>query len=238
MGVARLSLIRYLPRVTRFTGTAARTTCLALSLGLSGLAAGTSCATLNYEATHRESQTSMQGDTYPGDIYFDERLEEVALYTSVPSDGEFIYDEEAGTLMATPESGHQVLERVQLQFPTMENPLKLIGFIKYRPEQRWRKGLCYWQVPLFWITLGAWAIVPLNYPCHSAIWHTGSLREVAGEDTRKLILEDALKAEALRLQGNAVVLAFIADQGATGWIVRLKDRPVPAPVEPGRRKKR
>lgn len=32
-------------------------------------------------------------------------------------------------------------------------------------EDGWRKGLCYWQVPVTWLTLGLWAVVPLNYPC-------------------------------------------------------------------------
>lgn len=37
------------------------------------------------------------------------------------------------------------------------------GFPDY--EQGWRKGLCYWQAPLTWVTLGLWAVIPVNYPC-------------------------------------------------------------------------
>jgi hypothetical protein len=39
------------------------------------------------------------------------------------------------------------------------------GFYDYAPDQSWRKAYCWWQVPLSWVTIGIWAILPPYYPC-------------------------------------------------------------------------
>jgi hypothetical protein len=39
------------------------------------------------------------------------------------------------------------------------------GFYDYAPDQSWRKGYCWWQVPLGWLTIGIWAITPFYAPC-------------------------------------------------------------------------
>jgi hypothetical protein len=35
----------------------------------------------------------------------------------------------------------------------------------YREDERWRVGYCAWQVPLGWVTVGLWGLVPIHYPC-------------------------------------------------------------------------
>ncbi|MEM9692304.1 MAG: hypothetical protein AAGA56_07155 [Myxococcota bacterium] len=42
----------------------------------------------------------------------------------------------------------------------------LVGFPEY--DDGWRKGLCYWQAPLHWLTLGLWMLVPTDYACNTA----------------------------------------------------------------------
>ena len=87
------------------------------------------------------------------------------------------------------------------------------------PHQRWRRGLCYWQVPIAWLTLGIWHLVPLYYPCIPAIWHTGALREVAGEEKRIAILRSGLRAEACRLGATAIIGVAIDDTGVTTAVI-------------------
>ena len=195
-----------------------------LAASFIGASAQLGCATLNYSATHVKPVVPGQPLARPGkevldgDIPFDARLDPIKIFTSDDVPG-FHYDKESSQLEAAPGSGNRVLGRVKLEFPAMENPALSFWFRSYRPEQSWRRSYCYPQVPLLWITLGLWAIVPLNYVCPPAPWHTGSLRELAGHEERKRLLYDALRAEAVRKGGNAVVNAYITHTNANGWIV-------------------
>lgn len=186
------------------------------------------CATPNYQAVHKASPASPPVPPNIGDIPFDPSHDAVTIIEELEPPG-FSYDRARNELVAAPGSGHEVVTWVQLTFPLLENPGRVFWFIRYRPEQRWRKGYCYWQVPLLWVTLGAWHIVPLHYVCPVAPWHVGALREIAGKDQRREILRDGLQAEAVRAGGNAVVGAKIFDQGATGWIVRMGEGAPAAP---------
>ncbi len=41
-----------------------------------------------------------------------------------------------------------------------------MGFYEYNADESLRRGYCYWQVPLHWLTLGLWYVVPTDYPCN------------------------------------------------------------------------
>lgn len=76
----------------------------------------------------------------------------------------------------------------------------------------WRKVYCYPQVPLTWLTLGIWQVIPLSYPCAAPArfdrqfaWHqVRHLAAAAGADTA--IVE-------LKMNGEEIVVAW-------GWLLR------------------
>jgi hypothetical protein len=179
------------------------------------------CSTPNHRATHRPSLSSNKTEVYDNDIKISEASKAIEVYEELEDVPGFTFDEKQGLLIAEAGSGHEVLTRVGLVFPGMENPGMAFWFRKYRPEQRWRKGLCYWQVPLAWLTLGIWKVVPLGYPCDPVIWHTGGLRKIGGRDQRRALLRHGLQIEAERLGGDAIMLGFVSDQAANGWVVKL-----------------
>jgi hypothetical protein len=67
----------------------------------------------------------------------------------------------------------------------------LMGFYDY--NESWRNGFCYWQVPLHWLTLGIWYIIPTDYPCDI---YEGRSVEATNERKRRVIktLQRAAKA--------------------------------------------
>lgn len=60
---------------------------------------------------------------------------------------------------------HQIIGKFKLGTSVFATGhLTLFGFHDYR--QNWRKGYCYPQVPLTWVTATFWALVsPTSYPC-------------------------------------------------------------------------
>jgi len=183
------------------------------------------CAPLNYEARHRTVQSnvvdSIGQKSIPGDIPFDARIEEVQVYNDYSVEG-FVYDEEAHELKAVPGTGNQVVGHVHLHFPQLKNPYIQYWFRDYRPGGGWRTALCYPQVPLTWLTLGLWSLIPTYYVCMNAPWHVGWWATLAGKQTRKQVLLDGVRAEAVRLQGNAVLGFHVNHKTAFGWIVVRK----------------
>jgi hypothetical protein len=81
-------------------------------------------------------------------------------------------------------------------------------------EDTWRRGLCWWQVPLQWVTLGFWSVVPTSYPCHptayrsKAAWveSVRTLAEVADATGVIMTYADDDQKEALRTLGFLVRL--------------------------------
>lgn len=83
----------------------------------------------------------------------------------------------------------------------------------YKETERWRTGLCVWQVPLSWATLTLWSwLSPTYYPC----------RVGAGEEEdRRAEIVATLQRTTKALGGDLVVVAgfggvdFITVQGQT-----------------------
>jgi hypothetical protein len=84
-------------------------------------------------------------------------------------------------------------------------------------EDSWRKGVCYWQIPLHWVTMGLWAMVPTSYPCFT----TPARSKIS-------LVRDA-KTLAAASGADTVIVSFVgANQeeavGAAGLLIRLDPR--------------
>lgn len=83
----------------------------------------------------------------------------------------------------------------------------------------WRKGLCYWQRPLMWMTIGLWHLVPIYYPC--------GVRSLAPKEE----VINAARNLVQDLGGNMFVGTYVRAhddraEGIVGFVVRT--------VEPAR----
>ena len=86
------------------------------------------------------------------------------------------------------------------------------GFFDY--EAAWRRGLCWWQVPLEWVTLGFWTAVPTSYPCHPTMFR------------EKEAWVESVKALANAAGASSAIMSYIdADQqeakGVVGFLIKL-----------------
>jgi len=96
-----------------------------------------------------------------------------------------------------------------LNFPTF---WFTASFFDY--EATWRRGLCWWQVPLEWVSLGFWSVVPTSYPCHPTIFRS------------KAAWVDSVKALAQAAGASSAIMSYIdADQkearGTVGFLIKL-----------------
>jgi hypothetical protein len=74
-------------------------------------------------------------------------------------------------------------------------------FADYDPT--WRKGYCYWQVPLTWVTLGLWqALVPISYPCAGG----KLMHDVAIEQVKTLAVVVGANLVVLEIKENEEVV--------------------------------
>lgn len=79
-------------------------------------------------------------------------------------------------------------------------------FYPYREDESWRKGYCYWQVPLNWVTIFVWAQLPLYWTCKPSAPSDQGLRE-------KLIAQQAQKIAVTT--GSEAVIVFFKDTSVT-----------------------
>ena len=92
-----------------------------------------------------------------------------------------------------------------------------LWFYGYKESEKWRTGLCSWQVPLSWVTITMWSwLSPTYYPC----------RVTAGdEEARRADIVETLQRATKALGGNLVVVAgfgginFLTVNGHTGAVV-------------------
>lgn len=114
---------------------------------------------------------------------------------------------------------HQLLGKFAL-LPGNGGFVSAISFADYKDS--WRKGYCYWQAPLGWVTLTLWNfLVPLNYPC----WGDASM-------TKKDAVAEA-KQVAKAAGGDLVIMTYAGTgmtgdanyvYGAVGFIVKVDPR--------------
>ncbi len=100
-----------------------------------------------------------------------------------------------------------------------------IQFLDYKSG--WRKGYCYPQVPLGWVTLTIWNIFsPLNWPCHGSY------------STEKVELIENARRLAAAAGGDLVVMEFQGVSGrdhaswGRGFIISRDPRTDPGRAEP------
>jgi hypothetical protein len=77
-----------------------------------------------------------------------------------------------------------------------------LWFYPYKEGERWRTALCAWQVPLSWVTLDLWQLLPTYLPCRVG---TGTADERRAEMVRAM--QRATKA----LGGDLLVVARFED---------------------------
>jgi hypothetical protein len=88
------------------------------------------------------------------------------------------------------------------------------AFPEYR--QGWRKGVCYWQQPLVWVSLTLWMMVPTYYPCFTT-----------GLNPKQTII-DEVKRLAQVAGGDLAVISYFGvsmdareARGAAGFILKI-----------------
>lgn len=125
-----------------------------------------------------------------------------------------------GALVVIPGYAHQVIGTFTLGPQDGTFWMWLARFFDY--EDGWRRGLCYPQVPLEWVSLGLWTAVPTSYACHPT----------ASRDKVNIVRDVKLLAVAAGADGALMsYLGTAKDEarGATGVFVRLDPR-TPAQV--------
>ena len=121
-------------------------------------------------------------------------------------------------------AGIEMVGKFEMEART-SNFFFIAKFIDY--EEVWRKGLCYWQVPLEWLTLGAWSLSPTTWACFPA-------KPVM----RKADALSYIKKAADGADADIVVMTYDGEvnetiRGARGWFLRtIKDRQLLNPLAP------
>lgn len=122
-------------------------------------------------------------------------------------DGQIVFDQER----------YDMLGKVSATYkdPSMVN--MGLWFYGYKESEKWRTGLCSWQVPLSWVTMTMWAwLVPTYYPCRVG---------AGNEEERRADIVETLQRATKALGGNLVVVAgfggidFVTVNGRTGAVV-------------------
>jgi hypothetical protein len=130
----------------------------------------------------------------------------------------------AGTL-SFDEAVYEPLGKVHAEVhnPTMAN----MGwwFYSYKEGEKWRTGLCAWQVPLGWVTFSLWSwLSPTYYPCHVG----------ASDDDLRDEMIATLRRATKAAGGNVLVVSSFGPFGLlpSGFAFRAKNGiPAAAPAE-------
>ncbi len=109
-----------------------------------------------------------------------------------------------------------------------------MGFYDYNEDESWRKGLCYPQVPLHWLTLGIWYIVPTDYACNVSESHSvesannrkrrviRTLQRAAKATGSDLVVLTGERRTSLVRAGTGAVLSTLEWDGGTGYLFKKK----------------
>jgi hypothetical protein len=113
-----------------------------------------------------------------------------------------------GELVVTDPTRYEIVARVSTQYemsPAIMASMS-IGFYRYDSSEGWKNPYCNVQVPLGWLTLSMWTMVPLHYPCMVAEWDSPA----AADRRRARILETLVRGTAAA-GGNLLVLTELGD---------------------------
>jgi hypothetical protein len=115
---------------------------------------------------------------------------------------------EEGELVVTDPSRYEIVGRVSTQYemsPAVLTSMSL-GFYRYDSSEAWKNPYCNVQVPLGWLTLSLWTLVPLHYPCMVAEGDTAR-----ATDGRRARILEALVRGTVASGGNLLVLTELGD---------------------------
>lgn len=94
---------------------------------------------------------------------------------------------------------YQMLGRVGADYAHFRGANLGFLFYRYKESEGWRTHLCEWQVPLTWLTLGAWAFVmPTYLPCRVGF---------GSEEGRRGDVVETMQRATKALGGNLVIVA-------------------------------
>ena len=163
------------------------------------------------------------GEVDPGrDHDVVERVKEAHGDTSPPPDVKVLMntipegiDASGMTIKVEADYNHKILGTFQI-LPQRGMFYFTAWFYDY--EDTWRKGVCYWQAPLEWLTLGFWSLVPTSYVCHPS----------SGYRTKVEVVEDVKRAAAAA-GADLVIMNFLGAKdddamGATGLLIHMDPR--------------
>ena len=143
----------------------------------------------------------------------DEPAPQVKVLVDTVPEGLSVKD---GLLRVEEGYSHEILGKFSL---LPQNPvISIYAFADY--EDGWRKVLCYPQIPLVWLTLSIWPLVPTFYPCYGSV-----------TQRREKLLDD-VKRITQAAQGDVAIVSFGLSPnldpeeafGAAGYILRLDPR--------------
>ncbi|WP_210415379.1 hypothetical protein [Leptospira gomenensis] len=84
----------------------------------------------------------------------------------------------------------------------------IFWFYDYPEDQSWRKALCYWQVPINWVTLSFWAFLsPAYWPC--IVLDNSNDADQIGK--RKMRVVNNLKKITKAVDGDTIVITSLGN---------------------------
>jgi hypothetical protein len=183
---------------SQFSRNESSSTSLLLFLACAAGALGTTgCASLTFkpgaQAVGEYKNTARAA--YDADAMKEHSAEDVkVLVEALPEgitvkDGVFSYDRDQ----------YEMLGKVSADYKNPTLPIMGFWVYDYKEGEKWRYGLCTWQVPLSWVTLTLWAWVsPTYYPCRVGM---------GSDEERRADIVETLQRATKALGGNLVVVA-------------------------------
>jgi len=163
----------------------------------------TSCASMHVtpSATRYGAAKSSKGEVEASEDFLEEEVKDVEVSVGVLPKGISVAN--GGTLQVDDPAHFELLGTVKATGDGAD--FFVFTFYPYVEGERWRRGLCYWQVPLNWVTLSIWSFVsPLHYPCK-----VGAPNSTSAIDERKARLIGSMRRTTKALGGNVLVVTSL-----------------------------
>ena len=195
------------------------------------LATSTGCASLAFKPAVESTgeYRNLSAHTQKAEELTSEEAEDVKVMVGQLPAGMAVKD---GTLDYDHER-YELLGRVSAQYKDPSAVNLGLWFYDYKAGERWRTGLCAWQVPLSWVTLMLWSWVsPSYYPCRVSVGEPEERRDAIVETLRRaakatganlVVVSGFGGIDFVTLKGGEVVSASaISDLSAVGHAFRIK----------------
>ena len=117
---------------------------------------------------------------------------------------------ENGAITVSPDSNFELIGKVY----TAEDVPSPIWFSTHPEDEGWKNAYCNAQVPLTWVTVMMWWVVPVHYPCWPA--ETNSPSRISD---RKMRIINTLKKATKAAGGDTLI---ITELGSTQFVAGTK----------------